>query len=170
MSSAVTRSNTTGTNRVSSIRLLRAGGSGAAVEQPIGEILVTEQPALFASLAADPQDPRPSQAAHALPGTNLHVFASGVEGEHDRDLLALFERFPRRLFGSDDQQLDPTNVQLLLKVVLIERIEFLDGLQDRLGDKGGTVGPLLDSATKHAVERLGRQPALAQLIFDRFRT
>jgi hypothetical protein len=35
-------------------------GSGAAVQQPIGEILVAEQPALLASLAAHPQDPRPA--------------------------------------------------------------------------------------------------------------
>jgi hypothetical protein len=85
-------------------------GSGAAVEQPIGEVLVTEQSTLFASLATHPQDPRPAQAGHPLPGTNLQVFASGVEGEHHRDLLALFERLSWGLFGSDDQQLDLAHI------------------------------------------------------------
>jgi hypothetical protein len=34
---------------------------------------------------------------------------------------------------------------------------------------GGTIVPFLDSPSKHVVERLGLQPALTQLIFDRFR-
>lgn len=134
-------------------------GPGAAIEQPIGEILVTEKPALFTSLGTHPEDPCPTQAGHPLPGTNLQIVVPGVEGEHHRDLLALFERLSWGLFGSDHQQLDLADIELLLAVV-IEGIEFLDGLQDRLGDKGSTVGSFLDSTTKHAVERLGLQPAL----------
>src|SRR5262249_27287848 len=94
----------------------------------------------------------------------LIILPGGIEGEADGDLLALVQGLAGGLLGGDDQELDLPEADLAIGIVAIEGVDLLDGLEDGLGDERGAIGPLLDLAAGHAVERLGIEPSLTELL------
>jgi hypothetical protein len=78
-----------------------------------------------------------------------------------RDLLASLQRLPGGFLGSDDEQSDLTDSELVILVLRTDREDLLDGGQDRLGDERGAVDPLFNPPSEHAVEGLGIEPSSA---------
>ena len=78
------------------------------------------------------------------------------------------KRLAGGFLGGDDQELDLSEAELVVGVVGAEGEDLLDGRQDGLGDEGGAVGPLFDPASEHAVEGLGIEPSLTELVLDEF--
>ena len=168
----------------SDVLLLAAGGNGdvaaaesldiandgtdPAVEKAKREILVAEQPALFACLRGYAEDAGTAQALDAVGQADLKILLAGIEREQDGDLLAFLQGFAGWLLSSDDQQFHLAEAELRRGVLGADGIHLLDSGQDRQGDEGGTVCTLFDPAAEHAVEGLGIQPSLTQLFLDEF--
>ena len=155
-------------SRLRSVLDIADDGAEAAVEQAKGKVLVAEQPALFPRLRGDAEDAGAAQAIDAMSEADLIVLLAGIEREQDGDLLAFVEGLAGGLVGGDDEEFDLAEAELVVGVVEAEGEDFLDGIKDGLGDEGGAVGTLLDPATEQAVEGLGIEPSLAELILHEF--
>src|SRR5262249_34662226 len=129
-------------------------GADPAVEQAEGEVLIAEESALVARLGGEAEDAGAAQALDAMSQADLIVLLGGVEGEPDRDLLALLQGLAGRFFGGDDQERDLPEAELAIGVVGIEGVDLFDGFEDGLRDEGRAIGPLLDLASKQVVEGL----------------
>src|SRR5262249_10797151 len=139
-------------------------GADPAVEQAEREVLIAEQPALIARLGSQAEDAGATQALDAMGQADLIILLGGIEGEPDRDLLALLQGLAGGFLGGDDQELDLSEAELAIGVVGVERVNLLDGGQDGLGDEWRAVGPLLNPAAKQIVESLGIEPSLTEFL------
>jgi hypothetical protein len=143
-------------------------GTDPAVEQAKREVFVAEQTTLLASLCGDAQDATAAQALNAMTHADLIVLVAGIEREPDGNLLAFRQRLAGGFFGGDDQKSDLAKAQLVVSILRADGEDLLDGRQDRLGDEGRAIGPLLDSPSEHAVEGLGIEASLTKLVLNQF--
>jgi hypothetical protein len=101
---------------------------------------------------------------HAVAGADGEVLL-GIEGEQDRDLLSVLERFAGRLMGRSHEEFDLTEIELLAEILRVEGKDLLDDLQNGLGNEGRALGSFLDASAEEVIERLGIEafPALASI-------
>jgi hypothetical protein len=141
-------------------------GSFAAVEKAIGEVFVTEQGPLLASLGAESQDARASESFDALMESDLEVVVAGIEGQEDCGLLTLLERFSGGLVGGHGKKLHLPDTQVGMGMMGIDPEDFLHGTEDGAGHKGRTIRAFFNASAKEGIERLGVKSSLTQVLFD----
>ena len=111
------------------------------VKQLKRQVLVAEQPALFASFLSDAQDACATQTFDSMSQAELKILLSGVKGEPDSDLLALLQRLTGGLASGDDQQQDLTEAELPVVNLGIDGKDLFDIRQNCLRHKGRAIGP-----------------------------
>ena len=77
-----------------------------AATQAVAEIFVGEESALLTGLGSKAEEAGAAQGDDAAAGADLEIVLGGVEGQPDRDLLAIVESFTSGFVGGDDEQLD----------------------------------------------------------------
>jgi hypothetical protein len=127
---------------------------------------VGEQSALLAGLGSKAEEAGAAQGDDATAGADLEIVLTGVEGQAHRDLLAIVEGFAGGFVSRDDKQLNLTESELTVDLLGIERENLFGSLQDRMRDKGGTVGAGFDAATEQVVEGLGVSSLATHFVFD----
>jgi len=123
---------------------------------------------LVASLGGQTEDAGAAQALDAMSPADLKIVLRGIEGVADGDLLALLQGLASRFLDDDDQEFDLSEAELTVGVVGFEGVDLFDGVEDRLRDEWGAVGPLFNPASKQAVEGFGIEPSLTELLLEEF--
>lgn len=139
--------------------------SQAAIEQPVGKVLIAQQRSLLFCLGSHAQYPGLAQRLCAVSVADLLVIFARIECQKNGYLLALVNWFTGRFVFSDGQHFDLSDSMIACRGIPMEIIDIFSVLEYSFGDKWGAISTIFDSAAKHRVERFGFEPFFFKLLF-----